>query len=101
MDEELDLSGYREESCTISDETRQAACATDTLDQGTPDRSLNDVAVCTLRIKQDRRDGHTGIYFGFERRGRLNSQTMRPSAARARHANDWVRVTSASDSRTS
>jgi hypothetical protein len=60
MDEELDLApGYREESCTITDESRQAACATNTPDQG-----------YILRIKQDRRNGHTGIYLGFERRGR-------------------------------
>jgi hypothetical protein len=75
MDEELDLApGYRQESCTIIDETHQAACATDTPDQGMPDRIMEDVAGCSLRIKQDRRDGRTGTYLGFERRGRLNSR---------------------------
>lgn len=64
MDEELDsAAGYREESCTITDGTRQAACATDTPDQG-----------YTLHVKQDRRVGDTGTYLGFERRGRLNSR---------------------------
>jgi hypothetical protein len=70
MDEELDLGpGNREESRTITDETIQAGCATDTPGQG-----------YILRIKQDRREGHNGIYTGFERRGRLNSEekTMRP-----------------------
>jgi hypothetical protein len=44
-----------------------------------------DLAGCSLRIKQDRRDGHTGTYLGFERRGRLNfseEQTMPPSDGR-------------------
>jgi hypothetical protein len=68
MDEELDLTpGYQ--SRTITGEARQAACATDTPDQG-----------CSLRIKQDRRNGHTGIYLGFERRGRLNSRVANDAA---------------------
>jgi hypothetical protein len=74
MDEELDRTlGYQEASCTITDEARQAACATDAPYQGTRDKTLDDVAGCSLRIRQDRRDGHAGIYLGFERRGRLNS----------------------------
>jgi hypothetical protein len=74
MDGEVDLAPeYLEESSTITDETRQAACASDTPDQATPDRTLDDAAGCSLRIKKDRRDGHTGIYLGFERRGRLSS----------------------------
>jgi hypothetical protein len=73
MDEELDLAPrHQEGSSTITDETRQAACVNDTPDQGTLDRTLDDAAGCSLRIKKDRRDGHTGIYLGFERRGRLN-----------------------------
>jgi hypothetical protein len=81
MDEELDLPlGYRVESCTITDGTRQAACPTDTLNQETPDRTLEDLAGCTLRIKQDRRDGHTGIYLGFERRGRLSSRVAQSAS---------------------
>jgi hypothetical protein len=75
MDVELDLAPRcLEESSTIADETRQAACANDTPVQRTPDRTHDDVAGCSLRIKKDRRDGHTGIYLGFERRGRLNSR---------------------------
>jgi hypothetical protein len=71
MDEELDLAPeYQEESRTITDETRQAACATDTPDHGS-----------ILRIKQDRRNGHTGIYPGFERRGRLNPRGAHDAAA--------------------
>jgi len=31
-----------------------------------------DLARCSLRVKRDRRKGHTGIDLGFERRGRLN-----------------------------
>jgi hypothetical protein len=45
-----------------------------------------DLARCSLRIKQDRRKGQTGIYLGFERRGRLNSSgehTMPPSSLRS------------------
>ena len=45
-----------------------------------------DLAQCSLRIKRDRRGGRTGIYLGFERRGRLNSreeQTTRPSSLRS------------------
>ena len=73
MDEELDRAlGYQEESCTITHETHQAACATDAPDQGTRNKTLDDLAGCSLRIKQDRRNGHAGIYLGFERRGRLN-----------------------------
>ena len=75
MDEKLDRAlGYQEESCTITHETHQAACATDAPDQGTRDKTLDDVAGCSLRIKQDRRNGHAGIYLGFERRCRLNSR---------------------------
>jgi len=33
-----------------------------------------DLTGCTLRVKRDRRDGQTGTYLGFERRGRLNSR---------------------------
>jgi hypothetical protein len=59
MDDELDLApGYQEESCTITDETRQAACATDTRTTG-----------YTLRIKQDRRNCRTGVHLGFETQG--------------------------------
>jgi hypothetical protein len=30
-----------------------------------------DLTGCTLRVKRDRRDGRTGTYLGFERRGRV------------------------------
>lgn len=30
-----------------------------------------DLTKCTLRIKRDRRDGQSGTYLGFERRGRF------------------------------
>jgi hypothetical protein len=30
-----------------------------------------DLTRCTLRVKRDRRDGQTGTYLGFERRGRV------------------------------
>ena len=44
MDEEFDLAPRcQEESCTITDETRQVACATDTPHRWTPDRTLDDV----------------------------------------------------------
>jgi hypothetical protein len=45
-----------------------------------------DLARCSLRIKPDRRNGHTGVYLGFERRSRLNSSaqhTTRPSSLRS------------------
>ena len=74
MDEELDLaSRCQAESCTITDETRQAAFATDTPHRLTPDRTLDDVVGCSFRIKPDRREGNTEIHLGFERRGRLPS----------------------------
>jgi hypothetical protein len=80
MDEKLDRAlGYQEESCTITHETHQAACATDAPDQ-TRDKPPDDVAGCSLRIKQDRRNGHAGIYHGFERRGRLNSRGANDAA---------------------
>ncbi len=67
MDEEVDLApGHKEASRTITNETPQAVCATDT-----PDREHS------LRIKPDRRNGHTGIYRGFERRGRGSPEEQR------------------------
>jgi hypothetical protein len=74
MDEEPDPApGYREECCTLTDGTSQSPGVTGTLDQRTPDHPVDDVTACSLRIKQDRRDRHTGTYQGFERRGRRDS----------------------------
>ena len=44
--ENLIQPAYREEPCTLTDETRQAPCATGTLDQRTPDNTLDDVTAC-------------------------------------------------------
>jgi hypothetical protein len=82
MDEEFDRAPrYQEESYTITDETRRVSYATDTPHRGMPDRTLDDVVGCSFRIKPDRRAGNTGIYLGFERRGRLNSSEPHAMAA--------------------
>ena len=91
MDEEFDPAPRcQEESCTITDETRQVACATDTPHRWTPDRTLDDVVGCSFRIKPDRRDGNTGMYLGFERRGRLKSSEPHAMAAVGAVEQRWI-----------
>lgn len=85
MDEELDLAPRcQEEPRTMTDQTRQPVCTTDATHQWTPDRTLDDVAGCSFRIKADRRNGTSGMYVGFERRSRRNfsRQHAMPSSLR-------------------